>query len=159
MEADLKPVDLSDSIKVFTWNRRCLSIVGIWPLKVYDPIFLFSFVYLAVHCVFGILDLTNYSKNFDLIVVNITENMVMLNALIKMSICRFHRDSLAQFLIKIRKDFKVESYKSREEILTFFGYNRLSYLFSVTSLSFMSFISIIYFLRSLVANVQMGNYI
>ncbi|KAF7381994.1 hypothetical protein HZH66_013426 [Vespula vulgaris] len=155
MEADLKPVDLSDSIKVFTWNRRCLSIVGIWPLKVYDPIFLFSFVYLAVHCVFGILDLTNYSKNFDLIVVNITENMVMLNALIKMSICRFHRDSLAQFLIKIRKDFKVESYKSREEILTFFGYNRLSYLFSVTSLSFMSFISIIYFLRSLVANVQM----
>ncbi|KAL2713488.1 odorant receptor 9a-like [Vespula squamosa] len=155
MEGDIKSVDLSDTIKVFTWNRRCLSIVGIWPLKVYDPIFLFSFVYLIIHCVLGILDLANYSKNFDLIVANVTENMVMLNALIKMTICRFYRDSLAQFLIKIRNDFKVESYKSREEILTFFGYNRLSYLFSVTSLCFMSFISVIYFLRSLVTNLQM----
>ncbi|XP_047367887.1 odorant receptor 9a-like isoform X1 [Vespa velutina] len=158
MESDIKRVDLSDTVKVLTWNRRCLSIVGIWPLKVYDPIFLFSIVYLAIHFVLGILDLTNYSNNFDLIVANITENMVMLNTLIKMTICRYYKDSLAQFLLTIRKDFKVENYKSQDEILTFFAYNRLSYLFGVISLSFMGIISIIYFLGSLITNVQMGNY-
>lgn len=151
-------MDLSDSFKVLTWNMRCLSIVGIWPLKVYDPIFLFSIVYLAIHFVTGILDLPNYSNNFDLIVANVTENMVMLNTLIKMTICRIHRESLAQFLITIRKDFKAENYKSREEIGAFFAYNKLSYIFSVTSLSSMGIISIIYFLGSLVTNVQMGNY-
>ncbi|XP_047367888.1 odorant receptor 4-like isoform X2 [Vespa velutina] len=155
MESDIKRVDLSDTVKVLTWNRRCLSIVGIWPLKVYDPIFLFSIVYLAIHFVLGILDLTNYSNNFDLIVANITENMVMLNTLIKMTICRYYKDSLAQFLLTIRKDFKVENYKSQDEILTFFAYNRLSYLFGVISLSFMGIISIIYFLGSLITNVQM----
>ncbi|KAI4482210.1 hypothetical protein M0804_008761 [Polistes exclamans] len=158
MEMDIETAnfeELSDTVKVLTWNRRCLSVVGIWPLNVHDPIFLGSFVYLLIHCILGVMDLTNYSKNFDLIVANITENLVMLNTLIKITICRLHKDSLAQFLLNIRDDFKIDNYKNRKEMSIFFNYNRLSFLFTVAALSSMGFISIIYFSLSLITNVQM----
>ncbi|KAK2574901.1 hypothetical protein KPH14_012716 [Odynerus spinipes] len=40
-----KITNLSDSVKVIAWNRRVLRISGIWPLDIWDLIFLPYFTY------------------------------------------------------------------------------------------------------------------
>lgn len=131
--------------------------MGVWPLKVYDPIFVFIFLYLVIHCTLAIVDLTNYSTNLDMFVVYISEILTLLNALVKVTICRLNRNSLAVFLTDIREDFKSKSYTNKKEISAFISYNRLSYLFITVAMPCMGFAASTYYIRSLAANIKMGN--
>ncbi|KAK2574928.1 hypothetical protein KPH14_002618 [Odynerus spinipes] len=142
-----KITNLSDSVKVITWNRRVLRISGIWPLDIRDLIFLPYFTYGCLIISTGILSLLDNFSNFDYVLSNLTENTMMLTTLMKLATFRINGRSIGQFLKDILQDFSDESYKNAKEKGIIFYYNKLSYKFAMITIPSMSFVLIGYFLQ------------
>ncbi|KAK2574900.1 hypothetical protein KPH14_012716 [Odynerus spinipes] len=148
-----KITNLSDSVKVIAWNRRVLRISGIWPLDIWDLIFLPYFTYGCLIISTGLLSLLDNFSNFDYVLSNLTENMLMLTTLTKVATFRINGRSIGQFLKEIQQDFSDESYKNAKEKGIFFYYNKLSYKFVTITIPLMSFVLIAYFLQAAASSV------
>ncbi|KAF7383024.1 hypothetical protein HZH68_014873 [Vespula germanica] len=151
--------DVFESEKVIRWNKRLLRCVGVWPLAVYDPLFLFFVVYLLLHCSLTLVDFIDQAKNIDYVVRVLTETVPLLMALIKITIYRLNRGAIARLLIEIREDFFVEKYANEKEKLIFLDYNRLSRRFTAITFVSMSIVTGLYFFKAIMTSVLtvMGN--
>ncbi|XP_047367892.1 odorant receptor 4-like [Vespa velutina] len=153
MEKVIKETDLFESEKVIRWNKRLLRCMGVWPLAVYDPLFLFFAIYILLHCSLALVDFIDQPKHIDYVVRVLTENVPIVMALIKITICRLNRRLIAQLLIEIHGDFSVENYANEKEKLIFLDYNKLSYRFIAITIVSMSFVIGLYFFKAIITSV------
>lgn len=131
--------------------------MGIWPLAVYDPLFIFFVVYLLVHCSLALVDLIDQPKHIDYVVRVLAENVTLLMTLVKMMNCRLKRRSIARLLIEIHEDFFVKSYANEKEKVIFLRYKRLSSRFTVITVVSMSIVTGLYFWKAVLTSVLTGN--
>ncbi|XP_043488941.1 uncharacterized protein LOC122515605 [Polistes fuscatus] len=157
MENKGKSVESSYAIKVLTWNERLLRISGIWPLQVRDSIFLIYFIYGCLIASASFLNLFDHLLDFDYVIVNLVENILMSTTLMKMITCRINSRPIARFLKEIQQDFSYENYRNTEERSIFYHYNKLSYRFIAITVPSMTLVLVSYFVREALTSVQSGN--
>ncbi|XP_014612264.1 PREDICTED: odorant receptor 47a-like [Polistes canadensis] len=154
MENEGKGVESSYAIKVLTWNERLLRISGIWPLQVRDSIFLIYFIYGCLITSASFLNLFDHLLDFDYIIINLVENILMSTTLMKMITCRINSRPIARFLKEIQQDFSDKNYRNTEERSIFYYYNKLSYRFIAITVSSMTLVLVSYFVREALTSVQ-----
>lgn len=86
------------------------------------------------------------------------ENVFNVVALLKISICKIKRKSLAKFIDDIRSDFTLDNYYYDEEKMAFISYIKCSrkFVFVLLIASFIA--SSMYYFFSLAMNIEIGMY-
>ncbi|EFN65844.1 hypothetical protein EAG_02385, partial [Camponotus floridanus] len=138
-------VDLVQASNIITWNRWFLTILGLWPLKVNKPLFIFFSIYMIIYCIMGVGHLIKYFDQPDLVVANLTDNVLFTMILGKMFICRRSCEIMAKFLTAIENDFLTETYSSVQEKMAFLYYNHMALTFIKVSISLSGFAAILYY--------------
>lgn len=154
-----KVTDFTNTVKAITWSKRLLGFSGVWPLEIQDRLFLPFLFYGCLHSVLGFLDLIESIKDIRYVLTNIMETIHMIMTLTKFGMCRIKYSSLSRFLTDTRNDYIVDNYKTKEERLIFMTYNKLSYIFVMTAFPLMTFIIVLYYFRTVVPSIIMGNII
>ncbi|KAI4473163.1 hypothetical protein M0802_016278 [Mischocyttarus mexicanus] len=131
-----------------------MKLMGTWPLKSSEPIFLFFSCYLLVHCTLAVIDISINLSNIEYVISCLMENIFNVVALSKMGICKIKRKSLIKFLEDIKPDFNAENYNSNEEKVAFMNYSKFSRKFVMTLLIASFGASTMYYLLSLAVNVE-----
>ncbi|KAF7378673.1 hypothetical protein HZH66_015460 [Vespula vulgaris] len=109
----------------FNWSSSLLKCMGIWPLKNYDPIFLFYFTYLFLHCSLAYAQMFLSPKTIDDVLSNIAENIPLTMTLTKVMIIRVNRKALSKLFTEIKEYSLTEKYETKEEKMTFLNYTKL----------------------------------
>ncbi|XP_047370407.1 uncharacterized protein LOC124957412 [Vespa velutina] len=159
MEDSRETLDLNEAMKSLRWNRRLLKYLGIWPLEIYDPLFLIIFIYLFLHCSLTFANLIYYNHKNDLaeIIVNFTENVLFIMTLTKITICRMNRKSLGQLLVEIENNFVVDDYNTLEKKFIFMKYTKLAKYYFVIAFTSMAIAIGLYYISGMIPNVKIGN--
>ncbi|KAL2729734.1 LOW QUALITY PROTEIN: odorant receptor 13a-like isoform X2 [Vespula squamosa] len=97
--------------------RACFVCHEFGFLKIHDSLFISLIIYGCLYNILALLDLTTYIKNFRYVIANITENMLVLMTVIKISVLRIKCSSLSRFLIETKADNTADNYKHDEERL------------------------------------------
>lgn len=155
----LQKPDLNEAMKSLRWNRRLMKYLGIWPLEIYDPLFLICFIYLFIHCSLTFANLIDYENRNDLaeIVVNLTENVLFGMTLTKITICRMHRKSLGQLLVEIENNFVVNDYNTLEKKFIFMKYTKLAKYYVLIAFTSMTIALGLYYINGMIPNIKIGN--
>ncbi|KAL2732155.1 odorant receptor 13a-like isoform X2 [Vespula squamosa] len=99
--------------------RACFVCHEFGFLKIRDSLFISLIIYGCLYNILALLDLTTYIKNFRYVIANITENILVLMTVIKISLLRIKCSSLSRFLIETKADNTTNNYKNDEERLIF----------------------------------------
>ncbi|XP_043685241.1 odorant receptor 13a-like [Vespula pensylvanica] len=130
--------------------------MGISPLKNYVPIFLFFFTYLSLHCSLTIAQLICAPKTIDNIISNISENIVLIMTLTKITIARVNREAFRKLFMEIKEYSLTEKYETKEEKMTFLNYTKLPPRFIVITACSMTTSDILYYTSGLIFGIQIG---
>ena len=133
--------------------------MGLWPLKVSQPLFIFFSVYLIIYCTMGANHLIKHINQPELIVGNLTNNIFFAMILGKMFICRRSCKIMAKFLKAIGDDFLTETYGTVQEKTAYLHYNHFALIFIKISLSMNITTATLYYLRTFVENWSASRYI
>lgn len=113
---------------MFSWNKRLLSTLGLWPEKASDFWFSLNFGYFVYHMILEYLDLFLFIDNLEHVIMNLTENMAFSQILIRMLMLRIYNRQLGEVITEALKDFDADSYTD-EERKTFVAYHAKSRIF------------------------------
>ncbi|XP_032671372.1 odorant receptor 4-like [Odontomachus brunneus] len=139
--------EFDQAFKIISWNRRLLSTMGIWPLKVSRPRLIFFCGYMIIHCTMGVGHLIKYFSQPEYIVANLADNVLFVMIIGKMLICDRSRGIMVEFLNDIQPDFSVKSYSSAREKTLYLRYNEFALLFIRVSIGMASFTATLYYIR------------
>ncbi|XP_072760254.1 uncharacterized protein [Anoplolepis gracilipes] len=139
--------DLVRASNVITWNRWFLTILGLWPLKVNQYLFIFFTIYMIIYCIMGMGHLIKNFSQLERVVANLTDNVFFTLLLGKIIICRRSCKIMAKFLKAIENDFLTETYSSIQEKMAFLYYNHMTMIFMKVSISLSAFAAILYYFR------------
>ncbi|KAF7382252.1 hypothetical protein HZH66_013684 [Vespula vulgaris] len=130
----MQEFDFGGAIKALDLTEHAMRFVGTWPPKNFQPIFLFFLIYLIVHCTLAIIEIAVNITNMGYVISCLMENVFNVVALLKISICKIKRKSLAKFIDDIRSDFTLTNYYYDEEKMAFINYNKFSRKFVIVLL-------------------------
>ncbi|RLZ02270.1 Odorant receptor 20 [Cephus cinctus] len=119
-------MDISDATKVLKWNKRLLDVLGLWPLNLNEVKFSFFFIYITVQCFLQYADLAEYIYDFNYVVRNLTETIVLSMIFLKIFIYRIISNELRELIQYIQEDYSEIVYSTANEIKTFLQYTLLS---------------------------------
>ncbi|KAF7383143.1 hypothetical protein HZH68_014992 [Vespula germanica] len=146
--------DFGGAIKALDLTEHAMRFVGTWPPKNFQPIFLFFLIYLIVHCTLAIIEIAVNITNMGYVISCLMENVFNVVALLKISICKIKRKSLAKFIDDIRSDFILTNYYYDEEKMAFINYNKFSRKFVIVLLIASFVASSMYYFLSLAMNIE-----
>ncbi|KAL2734682.1 odorant receptor 4-like isoform X1 [Vespula maculifrons] len=138
----------------FNWSSSLLKCMGIWPLKNYDPIFLFYFTYLFLHCSLAYAQMFLSPKTIDDVLLNIAENIPLTMTLTKVMIIRVNRKALSKLFTEIKEYSLTEKYETKEEKMTFLNYTKLPPRFIAITVCSMTMSDILYYTNGLFFGIQ-----
>ncbi|KAI4476585.1 hypothetical protein M0804_013479 [Polistes exclamans] len=152
-------IDFSSTSNALELTERAMKLMGTWPLKSFEPIFIFFFSYLIIHCTSALIVIAFNLSNMEYVNACLMENVFNMTAVLKMSICKIKRKTLSNFLEDIKPDFNENNYNSNEEKVAFINYNKCSRNFVITLLVASFGASTMYYSLSLAVNVKavLGN--
>ncbi|XP_029169054.1 odorant receptor 4-like isoform X2 [Nylanderia fulva] len=154
-------VDLTRASSIITWNKWFLTFLGLWPLKVNQPIFIFFCVYMIIYCIMGLNHLIKNFSQPELVVANLTDNILLTMILGKMFICRRSCKIMAKFLKAIESDFLTEKYSNIQEKMAYLYYNNIALIFIKISLSLNAVAATLYYFKTFFDNwsaIMSGNF-
>ncbi|XP_047370068.1 odorant receptor 4-like isoform X1 [Vespa velutina] len=152
----IEEIGIANVIRAYNWNTKLLKCVGVWPLKIYDPIFLFFFIYLSIHCSLTLAHLIYSPKTIDNVVSNISENIILSMTLMKITTIRINRESLGKLLMDVKEDSLSENYESKEEKEIFYKYTKLPPRFILTAVISMTLAILLYYVNGLKIGLQIA---
>ncbi|XP_046837419.1 odorant receptor 10a-like [Vespa crabro] len=147
-------LDFRSTSKVLALNKLTLHCAGIWPEKIYDPLFIFFAVYLTIHCTMGFISLTDNLSDMEYVFICIEENVFNAMSLLKACIFRINSNGLAEILKEIKLDLIPEKYKTDEEKIAYLSYNKLSLKIVRLSMIISSTASAMYYLSLTMDNFE-----
>lgn len=158
LSSHFQAIDLIQASNIITWNKWFLSILGLWPLKVNQSVFIFFSVYMIIYCIMGVGHLMKYFSQPERIVENLTDNVLFTMILGKMFICRRSSKIMAKFLKAIENDFLMETYNSIQEKMAFLYYNHMALTFIKISITLTGFAAILYYFKTFFNNWSASKY-
>ncbi|KAL2732097.1 odorant receptor 13a-like [Vespula squamosa] len=150
----MQDLDFGSTAKALDLTERAMRFVGTWPPKNFQPISFFFQIYLIVHCSLAIIEIAVNITDMEYVISCLMENVFNVIALLKISICKIKRKSLAKFIDDIRSDFTLTNYYFDEEKMAFINYNKFSRKFVIVLLIGSFVASSMYYFFSLAINVE-----
>nr|XP_050868537.1 odorant receptor 13a-like [Vespula vulgaris] len=152
----IEEIGIANILRSFNWNTKLLKCVGIWPLKIYDPIFFFFFIYLLIHCSLTFAHLIYAPKTVDIVVSNIAENIMLTMTLTKITIVRINKEPLAKLLMEIKEFSLSEKYNSKEQKVIFLKYTKLPPRFILAAVISMTISASLYYVNGVKVGIQIA---
>ncbi|XP_043277726.1 uncharacterized protein [Venturia canescens] len=115
-------VDLKSAANLLLFNKRILSINGMWPLDRTFVHFYISYVYLVVHLILAYYDLISVYGNIHLMMGNLLETSVQTMFCFKMIVVR-HSRSLKQILRRVEEGTHDRNYRDNTEKQLYLAHN------------------------------------
>ncbi|XP_032671370.1 odorant receptor 4-like isoform X2 [Odontomachus brunneus] len=143
----MQTVQFDQAYNIISWNRWFLSTLGIWPMKINWPLFVFFCSYTVIHCSMGAAHLIKYFSQPEYIVANLTENVLFVMIVGKMLICQRSRGIMIEFLNAIQSDFLIKNYSSIREKTLYLRYNEFALIFIKVSIGLAGLAASLYFIE------------
>nr|AXM05204.1 odorant receptor [Campoletis chlorideae] len=137
---DFKGVD-----EILVWNKRFLTIGGIWPLEstyIRSSIWI---VYLTIHVGMQYAELYANINNLELLVNSAVESVFQSMVLAKLVIIRYST-TLQSLILAVQQDYGLENYENREERQIYLKYNKMAKFFYKITIPTISAGSVMYYL-------------
>ncbi|KAG5333438.1 OR4 protein, partial [Acromyrmex heyeri] len=147
--------DLDRAAKVLSWNKWLMSMLDLWPFQSNDLIFSISFIYFSFLLILEYLSFFLYISDFELVIMNLTENVAFLQIFVRMSTLRLYNDEIGEVITEAMKDFDETNYKTAEEIKTFVTYYAKSRIFFKLMMVFVTITASSYYLTPIL--IILGN--
>nr|AXM05250.1 odorant receptor [Campoletis chlorideae] len=119
MTADLKNVR-----ELHQWNRRILSIGGMWPMEPSFIKFYIGFVYFVLHLIMALGDFVNVFGDMTLMIANLSETSVQGMVGVKMLVLR-HSVTLTKIIKQVEDGARGENYRDSREQMLYLEYNKI----------------------------------
>lgn len=148
--------DLDRAAKVLSWNKRLMSMLGLWPFHTNDLIFSINFCYFSFLMILEYLDLFLYIDDLEHVIMNLTENMAFSQILVRIIMLRLYNNQIGEIITEAMKDFDSTSYKTAEEIKTFVTYNARSKIFIKLLMTFVALTASSYYLTPIIIILGSG---
>lgn len=143
---------LARAANVVIWNRWFMTVLGLWPTKVNQPLFVFCSVYTVLHCTMGARHLIKYIDRPDYVIANLVENVVFFMMLGKLLVCRRSCGPMAEFLGKIEDDFSAGSYANARERTAYLRYNEYALTFIKYLMGLYGFTAVLFYFKTFLGN-------
>ncbi|XP_011871563.1 PREDICTED: uncharacterized protein LOC105564073 [Vollenhovia emeryi] len=153
--------DLTRASAIVNLNRRFLGFLGLWPCKLNHFLFAFFTMYMIIYLTMAVGHLIKIFGHLQLVVGNLTDNVLFAMILGKMFICRRSSAIMAKFLKSIEADFTTEMYDNVQEKMAYLYYNEIAVIFIKFSLGIAGFTATLYYLRKFLENwstIVAGNF-
>ncbi|XP_018315314.1 odorant receptor 4-like [Mycetomoellerius zeteki] len=152
--------DLIQASYLVIWNKRFMSFLGLWPLKTNQFLFIFFIIYMIIYCIMAAGHLIKNLDQPEIVVANLTDNVLFAMILGKMFICKRSCKTMMQFLKSIEIDFTTRMYDNVQEKMVYLYYNKIALLFVKISTSTAGTAATLYYLRTFFENwsASTGNF-
>ncbi|XP_012054302.1 PREDICTED: odorant receptor 4-like [Atta cephalotes] len=153
--------DLTEALNLVIWNKRILSFLGLWPLKPNQFLFIFFIIYMIIYCIMGAGHLIKNVDQPEVVIANLTDNILFGMILGKMFICKRSCEIMIEFLKSIEIDFTTRMYDNVQEKKAYLYYNKIALLFVKISTSMAGLAATMYYLRTFFENwsaIVSGNF-
>ncbi|KAL0112755.1 hypothetical protein PUN28_012194 [Cardiocondyla obscurior] len=148
--------DLDRAAEVLSWNKRLMSMLGLWPFKSNDFIFSINFGYFSFLMIMEYLDLFLYIGDLEHVIMNLTENMAFSQIFVRMSMLRLYNSQIGEVITEAMKDFDRTCYKTAEEVKAFITYNARSKIFVKLLTAFVALTASSYYLTPIIIILGIG---
>nr|AZQ24898.1 odorant receptor [Aphidius gifuensis] len=145
---------------IFDWNRKLLSLFGLWPLMPNNFIYNCWLIYWTAHTIFEYIDLFLYTDNFEHVIENLTENISFTQALVNIIMMKKYNKILKKLIIEAMKNYHEKLYKSSSEQKIFFNYNNKTKLLCKFLFIFILITAPSYYIKpltNLINDVELGD--
>ncbi|XP_018345112.1 PREDICTED: uncharacterized protein LOC108750264 [Trachymyrmex septentrionalis] len=150
--------DLTEALNLVIWNKRFMSFLGLWPLKPNHLLFIFFTIYMIIYCIMGAGHLIKNFNQPEVILANLTDNVLFGMILGKMFICKHNCKIMIEFLKSIEIDFTTKMYDNVQEKMAYLYYNKIALLFVKISTSMAGIAATMYYLRTFFENWSASKY-
>ncbi|XP_077255745.1 odorant receptor 67a-like [Temnothorax americanus] len=148
--------DLDRAAEVLSWNKRLMSMLGLWPFKPNTLIFSINFSYFSFLMILEYLDLLLFAGDLEHVIMNLTENMAFSQIFVRMSMLRLYNAQIGEVITEAMKDFDRTSYKTAEEVKTVMTYNARSKVFVKLLMTFVALTASSYYLTPIIIILGSG---
>ena len=128
----IKKKSLQDCLKsareLYAWNKRVLSIGGMWPLEQTFVKFYIGYIYFIIHVILAAADFISVFGNLTLMIANLSETSVQAMVGVKMMVLR-HSKPLEKVMRHVAAGAKKRNYRNQEEIDLYLAYNTIGRMF------------------------------
>ncbi|XP_043277723.1 odorant receptor 13a-like [Venturia canescens] len=123
--------DLKSVRELYGWNKRVLSIGGMWPLEKSFMKFYISYLYLASHFVMAVCDFVSVFGDITLMIANLSETSVQAMVGVKMLVLRYS-SPLTNIVKQIEARSKQDSFRDEKEKCLYLEYIMIGRSFFLT---------------------------
>nr|AXM05233.1 odorant receptor [Campoletis chlorideae] len=123
--------DVKGVRELYDWNKRVLSIGGLWPLEQSFIKFSISYVYFASHFVMAACDFISVFGDMTLMIANLSETSVQAMVGVKMLVLRYS-SPLTNIIQQIQARSNEDSYRDEKEKDLYLEYNAIGRKFFLT---------------------------
>nr|AXM05176.1 odorant receptor [Campoletis chlorideae] len=122
------PANLKSAANLFLFNKRVLSVGGMWPLDRTFVHFYISFIYFVVHLTLAFSDLISVFGNMHLMMENLFETSVQTMLCFKMIVVR-HSSTLKEILRRVEEGTHENNYRDDTEKQLYLAHNVIGQAF------------------------------
>ncbi|XP_028048973.1 odorant receptor 67a isoform X2 [Monomorium pharaonis] len=149
--------DLDRAAELLSWNKRLMSMLGVWPFHSSDLIFSINFGYFSFLMILEYLDLLLCIDNLEEVIMNLTENMAFSQIFVRIITLRLYNNQFGEIITEAMKDFDRTSYKTTEEMKAFITYNSRSKIFVKLLMLFVALTASSYYLTPIIIILGTGS--
>ena len=142
---------------LFVWNRRVLSIGGMWPLERSYVRCNLWIVYLAVQWSLGIFDLLDVANDLILFSLSFSETIVQTMVIVKLIVLRYS-NAFYRTIMNVDKTFQINAYTCPEEQKIYMIYYNLAKKFYTIMMIFGVSTPVCYHLKPLQTFFMSGKF-
>ncbi|KAF7998199.1 hypothetical protein HCN44_009597 [Aphidius gifuensis] len=141
--------DFDNAVKIFDWNKKLLSLVGLWPLKQNIILYIIVFIYWSILMILEYIDFYLFINNLEHVIENLSESISFIQAFFHLIMLKKYNKKLKSIIIEIMKDYNYKKYNTFEEINIFLYYNKRTKFICKFLLTFIFMMGPSYYLKSL----------
>nr|UEN71237.1 olfactory receptor 54 [Gregopimpla kuwanae] len=130
------------------WNRRLLSVVGLWPLESRPTLFYSWMTYSLLHLFLGFADLAQVFGNLNSMIGNLGETAYMVMVMAKIFVLRYS-SVLRKFMKQVEFNNYEVGYKNEEERRIYMSYTNSGLRFFVIAIGWSAVTTTVYYLKAL----------
>ncbi|NP_001177620.1 odorant receptor 291 [Nasonia vitripennis] len=141
--------DLQKASKILTWNRRLLSLLGLWPESPMDLLFCASAVYYIFYLGLIFVSFVLYLKKK---ILNVSIFIALLSyghISARLLLLRRHNRTFGVLFAEMKQDYELRNYKSDQELRVFLKYNILAKSMIKFLLFCSTFFAIVFYVKPL----------
>lgn len=155
MEQSFSKDAIEKASKIIIWNKRVLSIIGLWPESLRLHWLITCAIYYNYHLLMNYILLYKNLTNFKILLRIFVGTLTFSYAAIRLYLLYKHNKTFKYLFDKIKKDYSQDIHASVEEVGAILHYNRLAKKWIKILLTVPTLIAVLYYIRPLLIRYLM----